>query len=71
MTVITLERLVVTRVKPNWYIGRVHGAAFFSRSRSEVHLAYRRWRQQKDQARAVNAHFNNVVAMVAKAKEVG
>lgn len=41
--IIPINRLVITRVKMGWYIGRVHGAAWFRRSRSEVVLSHRRW----------------------------
>jgi len=68
--VISIDKPLVNKVKRNWYIGRVHGAVFFARSHSEVILKHRRWKQQKDQAKAAAAHFNNVVAMVTKAKEV-
>ena len=45
--VISLNALVVTKVKTNWFIGRVHGAVFFARSRSEVYLKHRRWNIQR------------------------
>jgi len=46
-TVVPLDKLSITRVKLNWYIGRCHGAVFFSRSRSEIVIKHRRWRTER------------------------
>lgn len=59
--VIPLDKLVITRVKANWYMARIHGAAFFARSRSEVFMKHRRWALEQKRVKDAIAQYENIL----------
>ena len=67
--VVTLQRLVIKRVKMNWYMGRVPGACFFARSRSEIVLKHRRWAIAREIAE--QAHQMKLVSTALRVAALG